>query len=304
MFYKLNEEPLADTMPQRSRVARQEVIQRYDHRADYLGLNQVDWEPSTFIKDGDHKFTKKNAHDLLSNTLGASKASDHRRVRAGTLHLGQHPWEGKTTCMRIDKPETSNGWELRTAMDRKLQSQIHEQLRVNAASNTRRKEERYLTNYAKPAQIFRKNMEKDRQAKLDARHQQTLPPNTGPVQVKARPRTVMADIQAVEALQFPDVPPTPDKSRTRKFAPSSKALTDAPSRSSTPARSQLASAREHTHHAARAGSAGSQEEEHEEGRRVSTRESAGGSSGRGATIKAEALEEVFPDMDNAPADSG
>lgn len=30
--------------------------------------------------------------------------------------------------------------------------------RVNAASNTRRKEERYLTNYAKPAQIFRKNM--------------------------------------------------------------------------------------------------------------------------------------------------
>lgn len=214
LFYSSKEAPLRDTMPQRSMDARNAVIDRYDQRADFLGLYQPDWNATSEVPDGDYKFTKSNAHEKLSNTLGASKAADHKVVRAGTLHMGQHPWDQKTTFLTIEKPETSSGWDLTCTVDRKLQASRIAAFSEKSAYNTVVKQEQMLGGYSNPSTKFKTNHEKQRQSKRDEierKKNDIKAPYTGDVKVKARPKTSLDDILAVEALDFPEDPSTPEK---------------------------------------------------------------------------------------------
>lgn len=212
LWFQQNCETLKDTMPEWSRAARRETIGRYDRLADakFLGRFQADFNSSCEVPGGDLKFTKKNALDLLSNTLGASKAEHHREVRNSTLHCGTHPWDIKTTIFSFPRPETSHGWDPDTKVDRSLQTLVHNTTLDKAFHNTSRKGEKYFTSYKTLQQQFSGHHDQEREAKRVLRAELSRPKDaacTGMVLVKARSKTFRADVAAVGALPYMETTP-------------------------------------------------------------------------------------------------
>jgi len=206
MFYRLNDETLA--IPPMSRIKREETIERYNHRADFLGLYKPDWVESTDIKNGDLKWTKENAHQLLSNTLGASKAKDHKEVRKATTNFGVHPWDTKTTLFSIDRPETSHGWDFTCSVSQKLTDQKHELLREKSRVNYEKKCTTLLKDYKNPTLAQKERHVKEREVRRAQKTEKYREhnPSVGAIKVKAKPKTSKEDIALVRELAFHAVP--------------------------------------------------------------------------------------------------
>mmetsp|Transcript_1201 Transcript_1201/g.2120 ORF Transcript_1201/g.2120 Transcript_1201/m.2120 type:complete len:282 (+) Transcript_1201:225-1070(+) len=204
LFYKTHDRTMA--MPDESRARREETIDRYEHRADtkYLQLYQPDWNESTEVKDGDHRWTKRNAIDLLSNTLGASKAEDHKAVARATTRFGLHPWDTKTNMFTIEKPETSSGWDLTCTHSPHLTSAKHETLREKSQANYEKKCNTLLKDYRNPTLVFKDRHVLERDARRAAKliKESVKNPQVGPIKVRAKPKTKREDVELVHELSY------------------------------------------------------------------------------------------------------
>lgn len=186
-------------MSANAREARDHIIGTYNRKTDKVGLFQNDWEQSNLTEHGDHKFTKRNAGDLLSNTIGASTAQQHKDTRSAKLVMET------THFLTIEKPELSNGWNFTCTPDPKLTSSKHTSLGEKALHNSKKKTV-LLEGYSNPERTHHKMTEARRNEKRRARNEAGIPKPL-PIKTKAKPRTLLADLTCVQDLEYFEPPP-------------------------------------------------------------------------------------------------